>query len=553
MCWANGLGRHLALAVGLAAGLVSAGLVEAKSPAEPTEMVVLPESLAHEVVRALVGRLSDDEIRGLLQARLDRAAPPPGVAAADVGLGITIEDDVTRVRQRLGVVLGAAPGLPASLGTAVRRFSEGGGPHQLLLVAGFLAVMLAVGGVAEWLVRRALGDVGRRLEEGGSDTVGAVAGGLLIRVVLELLLIAVFAAAALAVLLVFYTGHESSRELIGAVLVATIQVRLAGLAARILLAPGASGRRLLPFDDGTARRLYRGVLTLAVIVGLGSVAREFLTRWGDSADAVVLLMIATRVLFFVVFLSLVWRERAAIAALIRGEGTSPLRRILADLWPALMTVYALGIVTAATIEQLDHRDVNSNPGILSLVVVAAMPLVDMALGWLVSPRPPGGAAGPRTIHASYGPVLRRGVHIIVTIGGLVVIARLWGIDLFAMTAQHTGERLAGDLIDIAVTLLLAYLAWHFAKTEIDRRLAPEAGPGGRDERHECLPPPHAPAARPGVPARHHLRDGGADRPGRVRRADRAPPGGGRRRGHRGGLRSTDPRARRHLGGLLPDG
>ena len=95
----------------------------------------------------------------------------------------------------------------------------------------------------------------------------------------------------------------------------------------------------------------------------------------------------------------------------------------------------------------------------------------------MSPRPPGGAAGPRTIHASYGPVLRRGVHIVVTICGLVVIARLWGIDLFAMTAQRTGERLAGDLIDIAVTLLLAYLAWHFAKTEIDRRLAPEAGPG----------------------------------------------------------------------------
>ena len=122
------------------------------------------------------------------------------------------------------------------------------------------------------------------------------------------------------------------------------------------------------------------MLTLAVIVGLTSVARDFLTRWGDSADAVVLVMIAARVLFFVVFLSLVWRERAAIGTQIRGEGTSPLRRILADLWPALMTVYALGIVTAATIEQLDRRDAKGNPGILSLVVVAAMPLVDMALG-----------------------------------------------------------------------------------------------------------------------------------------------------------------------------
>jgi hypothetical protein len=334
MCWVNSVGRRLALAVGLAAGLVSAGLAEAKSPAEPSDVVVLPESLAHEVVRALVGRLSDDEIRGLLQARLDRAAAPPGAVADGVGIGITIEDDVTRVRQRLSSVLGAAPGLPASLGAAVQRFSEGGRPHQLLLVAWFLAVMLAVGGAAEWLVRRALGDVRRRLEEGESDSFGAAAGGLLIRVLLELLLIAIFAAAAVAVLLVFYAGHESSRELIGAVLVATIQVRLAALVAGILLAPGASGRRLLPFDDGTARRLHRGVLTLTVMVGLASVGRDFLARWGDSGDAVVLVMTAARVLFLVVFLSLVWRERAAIAARIRGEGTSPLRRILADLWPA---------------------------------------------------------------------------------------------------------------------------------------------------------------------------------------------------------------------------
>jgi hypothetical protein len=111
-----------------------------------------------------------------------------------------------------------------------------------------------------------------------------------------------------------------------------------------------------------------------------------------------------------------------------------------------------------------------------VVVVVAIPLVDMALCWLVDHQTRGGAAGPRTIHASYVPVLRQGVHITVTVGGLLVIARLWGIDLFALTARGTGGRLAGDLIDIAVTLLLAYLAWHFAKTEIDRRLAPEVGP-----------------------------------------------------------------------------
>jgi len=74
------------------------------------------------------------------------------------------------------------------------------------------------------------------------------------------------------------------------------------------------------------------------------------------------------------------------------------------------------------------------------------------------------------------PILRRGVHIGVTVVTLVVLARLWNVDVFSLAEAGVGERVSRALVDGAVTLLLAHLAWQLAKTTIDRRLQQEAGP-----------------------------------------------------------------------------
>ena len=76
------------------------------------------------------------------------------------------------------------------------------------------------------------------------------------------------------------------------------------------------------------------------------------------------------------------------------------------------------------------------------------------------------------------PVLRRAVHIVVTVAGVLVIVNLWNLDLMGLAARGVGARVTGAFTDIGLTLLLAYLVWQFAKTAIDRRLEQEAGPKG---------------------------------------------------------------------------
>jgi small-conductance mechanosensitive channel len=433
--------------------------------------VKLPEPLTREAIRELVSRLSDAEVRELLLAQLDKVAAPTAAAAPDSGAK-GLAGDVDRARTEIGAVLGAAPALPGVLAGAVSQFSEGRSSHHLLLIAALIVVMLLLAWVAERLVGRLFGDVRARLG-GGSDL-----GSTLVRAVLDLALLAVFVAAAVAIFLILYQGHEPSRELVVAVLLAVIQVRLAILIARTLLAPHAPAQRLLPFDDSSAGVLYRGLVALAWAYGAVDVLAFFLQRFGAPREAHLLVLGVGRILFAVLFLRLVWRVRAAIAAQIRGDGSSMLRRILADLWPHLMTAYVVGLVAVITVEQLAGRLRTGRAGILSLLVVLAMPLLDMALSRLFAGRGATTADDGKPAAAGFAPVLRRGVHIVVTVVGVLVIVRLWNLDLASLAARGVGARVAGGLIDIGLTIMLAYLAWQLARTAIDRRLAREAAPQG---------------------------------------------------------------------------
>ncbi|MCC6212638.1 MAG: mechanosensitive ion channel family protein, partial [Burkholderiales bacterium] len=56
-----------------------------------------------------------------------------------------------------------------------------------------------------------------------------------------------------------------------------------------------------------------------------------------------------------------------------------------------------------------------------------------------------------------------------------MLAEMWGISFLRMAEQGVGERLAGELLSIALILLLAYLLWSLVRTASERLLAREGG------------------------------------------------------------------------------
>ena len=320
------------------------------------------------------------------------------------------------------------------------------------------------------------------------------------------------------------------------VLVAVVIVRVAVLFARFLLAPEAAAR-LLPLADAPARDLRWYAIALAAIYSAAQVLVTVMRGGGASATAVDVVMVGVTVLGLAITLWTVWRVRVPIADLIRGEGKpGAVTGWVADLWPVIATAYLAVIAGARIYGILSGAPEMAGLGILSILIVVALPIVDMAFcralaaaaatppamhtetipatpsatpeatpeatseampeatpevmpevmpeampEGMMSDAMPSAAEGAaaregsphRGFVASYESVLRHAIHIVVTVVGLLLIGTLWDINVFALAQQSLGGKISSSLLGICIVLLLAYLIWEIAKTAIDRRLGEE--------------------------------------------------------------------------------
>jgi small-conductance mechanosensitive channel len=472
------------LRIGLAAAalLALAGLAHAQGPPAEPAAPKLPEPLTREAIRDLVARLGDAEVRQLLIAQLDRAAAPaPPAPSGDVmGMADAMEGRASQARERGAAMVRGLGVLPAALADARARFLEGRGTGHLALMALGFVVMLAAGFLAERFFGVAVRGLRRSLEADGTGGLGARVGRLALRLVLDLLDVVVFTGGAVLFFFALYQGHQPTRRLFLAYLVALVLTRLVAVASKLLLAPAAPARRLLPFDDASARRLHVGVVRWVAVYAFGGATLRLLASLGVPEPTVRGLSFLLTALLLGLALDTVWRVRRAVGDLIRGDAAagSP-RRLLADWWPLLATAY-LAIIFAAHVGQLlSGMPPIAGAGILSVALLVALPILDMALGRVLAAllrgEAPAAVAGFAAGASAFEPVLRKAIHVVVVVIGLLVLADLWSLNLFALAERGLGGRVASALLGIAITLLLAWILWELARTAIDRRLRAEGG------------------------------------------------------------------------------
>jgi small-conductance mechanosensitive channel len=487
MAYTPAVPRASVIRAGVVAAVLLALASLAHAQGQPAESAPpkLPEPLTREAIRDLVARLGEAEVRQLLIAQLDRAAAPAPAAAPGgvMGMADAMEGRTSQARERGAALVRGLGTLPAALAEARARFLEGRGTGHLALVAFAFVVMLGAGFVAEQLFGRVVRGLRRSLDAGETGGLGARLGRLVLRLVLDLLDVVVFTAGALLLFFALYQGHQPSRRLVLAYLVAVVLTRLVAVLSRLLLAPGAPEKRLLPFDDAGARRLHVGVVRFAAVYAFGSATLRLLASLGVPGPTVEALSVLFAALLVALGIDTVWRVRGDVGVLIRGDaGPGSPRRLLADWWPLLATAYLAAIFVAHLAQLLSGMPPIAGAGILSVVVLVAMPILDMALGRVLSAllrgEAPAAVAGFATGASAFEPVLRRAIHAVVVVIGLLILADLWNLNLFALAERGFGGRIAGALLGIVVTVLLAWMLWDLTRTAIDRRLQTEAGPSG---------------------------------------------------------------------------
>ena len=451
----------------------------AKDAPAAASVPALPQPLTKESIRELVSRLSDDDVRKLLLDQLDRAATTATPdAKPGMGMAGVVDEHAGAMRTTLGSLEAAYYALPDTLRSVAIKLTEPDGMSQLAVIAELLAALLVAGFLIEWLYHRALRGFRARLEQSPAPTFSARAFQLGMGLLIDLGGVLVWSIAAVTAFFLLWHDHALRRTLILDFMLGVIIVRTAMVVARFLLAPRAPSKRLLPFADGPARTLYRFAVVVVAVFAVELALVTLLQGGGADRATLDLMVIPPIVVGVAVSLATVWRVRTPIANLIRGQdGRGTIRGWLAELWPILATAYLLGVLFARVFDILAGETVLSGRGLFSVLLIVALPIIDMALCRALAAaagnEADGRVARVRGFVAAYESVFRRAIHIIVVVVGLLLFSRFWGLDPFAFAQQSMGGKISSSLLGICIVLLLSYMVWEAAKTAIDRRLEAE--------------------------------------------------------------------------------
>ncbi|NIA67235.1 mechanosensitive ion channel [Pelagibius litoralis] len=372
-------------------------------------------------------------------------------------------------------MLAALPALPQAMSTAFERLRDNRQPVVFLWIALGFAAMMGVGWLAERLLRRAMAGLFRRIVEAQPSSTIARLGGLLLRLVLEFVLLGVFIGGALAVYFLVTQGNEVTRTAVMTYVAAVVVVRSYAIFSRFLLAPYLPSLRLLHMDDRDARYLHRQNLILASIAGFGFLTCSLLQGLGMPDDAHQLLSFTVGFVLIATVVYTIATARRAISGDLNWdpEQAGPLRTMIAESWPLATTVYVILLYLVIVVIELSGGRASYLASFGSLLTVLFLPHLDAILE-RAARRMEQRDDSAATAVGQFKIVGLRASRFLVCIAAALFLARIWGVDLSSLAEEGFGARIAGALIDIGITGLIAYVLWELARITIDRRLAEDA-------------------------------------------------------------------------------
>ena len=514
------LGLAVALSTAVAAPaaaqiLPGVGSAEAEPPAAAgpgtgqaapdlaTVLGTLPEGLTPEQIDAIVAVLDDNQARQALRSSLELLSQQADQAAAVAPSRLAL------LRQGLAEMAVAAADLPAILAAAIDRDAALGHDSRLWRFTMAVAVYVLVGLAAMAGFARLTRGVRARLGAATGATAGAAAGSATgaaaprlvrsaVRLLFDVAAIAVFALALVLFFAVMAPVHPRAPAMLQAVLVTLCAAFATAAAARFLLAPADAALRWLRIGDRGARAAYRSILVVLWV----SVPVALLVTYAHVMElptaAIALFRALLTTVTTGVFIAVVWVYRRLLARLPVGDGATPATAdMLAVVLPVIATLCLLAVWVLSFVELVTSARVVAGPAALSLAIIFAVPLVaryiqDALVGGAGHPEtvarsaadgPAADAAdtadtadgAPADAGAPQTPKLMRAVWLVLVLGAVYAVLRVWGIDL--TRGEGVGAVLARIAFQAGVVLVLGYVGWLFLRGWFDRRMrAAEAAP-----------------------------------------------------------------------------
>ena len=307
----------------------------------------------------------------------------------------------------------------------------------------------------------------------------------LIRLLLDLVPVAVFAAIGNLLVGVLPGVDEKTRLVVIAIVNAYAACRAAMCVTRLLVCPADRRLRLWRLDDSDSRFVVVWVRRLIVVAIFGDALVEVALLLGldqsahDGFERLISLVLAAMLVVVVI------RSRHSVGAYIRGTSRDAARgrSWLAQAWPylAIVTIVScwIGLATGTRggLAGLYF------PGVTLAAIIAARLLTIVVLGTIerllrLDPEADDRLPGLNQRAARYRRPLELLATTIITMLCGVVMLQLWGAPAFTwLVAGGIGTRLISALATVAVAVIAAIAIWEVSHAVLERQLV-QAGPGG---------------------------------------------------------------------------
>lgn len=498
----------------LAGGAILIGSVEVRAQQSSAELAAALEKATPGEADAILSKLSDEQVRGLLIAELQKKPAlsqekPPQTRGGLINwlrgwLHVIDDQDEDSGRGISGFLAGAS-GVSEDLARSLAKIAGGqefgGSPRNLLLVA----LIFCVGFGLELVFRKVtarltsqMAGLDHKSELGLSRTWGAM-----LQVLPSLVHITVFAFASLGIFILTHTGQiQPARSLFMAILLAIVLARVAILVSTFLCSPDINGLRLLPLQDHAATAVHRSITILAWYIASSLMFISLVVDLGASQATVqfVGVMLGTLLILLVVVILLIKKEtiRAAILTVDEGEELSWLRRLFASSWLMISLLYLFGIWLIWLHTILSGTGKGGGTLLISLIIIPLYLLLDCIAQWVIHTgvatlnifQPPKAKKGSDPTDAQsiadlkkkevrFKKRMRKGMRVFIGI-----VLGLWLLSLWGYPVPFAG-RMVDATFDILVTLTLALLAWRVISGVIERKLA-ESHVEEEDEKDEDI-------------------------------------------------------------------
>ncbi|HUK11337.1 MAG TPA: mechanosensitive ion channel family protein [Stellaceae bacterium] len=408
-------------------------------------------------VRELLDLLADPQVQAWIKTE---AAPKSGSTEAAAGAEQQLEEHfsgrIGEVRDHIAAVIAAIPALPSQFARAFENLNRERQGHFPIVV--YVAVFLALGFGVEWLFLRMTARIRHWASTMPIESVAQRCTVLAASLGYRLAAVGIFGLASIGAFFIF-DWPPFLREVVFQYLMAFLELRLAIVASRFLLAPPASGTetldrvRFLPVTDAAARFWHRRLVLLAGWFSFGNATVQLLGELGFEPESRRFVAYVLGLGLLAIGFDMIW-ERHATA----DVAAAPRRRVLAWLVSAFFVILWLLWVVSAL------------PLMWFLIVIVIIPWASagMRRGITQLLRPPGSAEATPSLLAV---TLHRGLRALLIILGALFLVEKWQIDIPALMAGDTlFTRLVSGLLSSVVIILFADFGWQLARAAIDRKL-----------------------------------------------------------------------------------